>query len=42
MGFFADSVNRIQPSQTIGMSTKAHDLKAKGRHIVDLSAGRRR
>ena len=39
MGFFADSVNRIQPSQTIGMSTKARELKAKGRDIVDLSAG---
>ena len=39
MGFFADSINRIQPSQTIGMSTKARELKAKGRDIVDLSAG---
>ena len=39
MGFFADSVNRIQPSQTIGMSTKARELKAKGRNIIDLSAG---
>ena len=26
MGFFADSINRIQPSQTIGMSTKAREL----------------
>ncbi|HJU32128.1 MAG TPA: pyridoxal phosphate-dependent aminotransferase [Hyphomicrobiaceae bacterium] len=39
MGFFADSVNRISPSQTIGMSTKARELKAKGRDIIDLSAG---
>ena len=39
MGFFADSINRIQPSQTIGMSTKARELKAKGRDIIDLSAG---
>src|SRR5438105_14585753 len=39
MGFFADSVNRIQPSQTIGMSTKARELKAQGRNIIDLSAG---
>jgi aspartate aminotransferase len=39
MGFLADSVNRISPSQTIGMSTKARELKAKGRNIVDLSAG---
>ena len=37
--FFADSVNRISPSQTIGMSTKARELKAKGRDIIDLSAG---
>jgi aspartate aminotransferase len=39
MGFFADSINRIQPSQTIGMSTKARELKAQGRNIIDLSAG---
>src|SRR5262245_13719666 len=39
MGFFADSINRIQPSQTIGMSTKARELKALGRNIIDLSAG---
>ena len=39
MGFFADSINRIQPSQTIGMSTKARALKAEGRNIIDLSAG---
>ena len=37
--FFADSVNRISPSQTIGMSTKARELKAKGRDIISLSAG---
>src|SRR5262249_34424441 len=39
MGFFADSVNRIQPSQTIAMSTQARALRAKGRDIIDLSAG---
>src|SRR5947208_2140126 len=39
MGFFADSVNRISPSQTIGMSTKARELKSQGRNIIDLSAG---
>ena len=27
--FLADSVNRISPSQTIGMATKARELKAK-------------
>jgi aspartate aminotransferase len=39
MGFFADSLNRIQPSQTIAMSTKARALRAAGRDIIDLSAG---
>ena len=39
MGFFADSVNRISPSQTIAMATKARELKAKGRDIISLSAG---
>jgi aspartate aminotransferase len=39
MGFFADSLNRIQPSQTIAMSTKARALREQGRDIIDLSAG---
>jgi aspartate aminotransferase len=39
MGFFADSVNRISPSQTIGMATKARELQAKGRNVISLSAG---
>jgi aspartate aminotransferase len=39
MGFFADGLNRIQPSQTIAMSTKARALQAEGRDIIDLSAG---
>ena len=39
MGFFADSVNRISPSQTIAMSTKARELASKGRNIISLSAG---
>ena len=37
--FLADSVNRISPSQTIGMATKARELKAKGRDVISLSAG---
>jgi aspartate aminotransferase len=37
--FFADSVNRIQPSQTIGMATKARELQAQGRDVISLSAG---
>lgn len=39
MGFFADSLNRIQPSATIAVSTKARQLKAEGRDIIPLSAG---
>ena len=39
MGFYADSLNRIQPSATIAVSTKARALKAQGRDIVSLSAG---
>jgi aspartate aminotransferase len=39
MGFLADSLNRIQPSQTIAVSTMARELKAKGRDIISLSAG---
>ncbi|HRD74311.1 MAG TPA: pyridoxal phosphate-dependent aminotransferase, partial [Hyphomicrobiaceae bacterium] len=39
MGFFADSLNRIQPSATIAISTKARELKAKGRDIITLSQG---
>ncbi len=37
--FFADSVNRISPSQTIAMATKARELKAQGRNVISLSAG---
>jgi aspartate aminotransferase len=39
MGFFADSLNRIEPSATIAVSTKARQLKAQGRDIISLSAG---
>ena len=39
MGFFADSLNRIQPSATIAVSMKARQLKAHGRDIISLSAG---
>ena len=39
MGFIADSLNRIQPSATIAVSTKARELKAQGRDIIPLSAG---
>jgi aspartate aminotransferase len=39
MGFFADSLNRIQPSATIAVSMKARQLKAEGRDVISLSAG---
>ncbi|KUO63861.1 MAG: aspartate aminotransferase [Alphaproteobacteria bacterium BRH_c36] len=39
MGFLADSLNRIQPSATIAVSTKARALKAEGRDIISLGAG---
>jgi aspartate aminotransferase len=39
MGFFADSLNRIQPSQTIAVATKARELQASGRDVIGLAAG---
>jgi aspartate aminotransferase len=39
MGFFAESIGRIQPSQTIGISAKARALKAEGRDILIMSQG---
>ena len=39
MGFFADSLNRIQMSQTMGISAKARALAAEGKDIIVLSQG---
>ena len=39
MSIIADRLNRISPSQTIVISTKARALKAAGRNIISLSAG---
>jgi aspartate aminotransferase len=39
MGFIADSMKRIQPSQTIAITNKARELKAAGRDVIALSAG---
>ncbi|MBU6397691.1 MAG: pyridoxal phosphate-dependent aminotransferase [Rhodospirillales bacterium] len=39
MTLIADRLNRISPSQTIAISTKARVLKAEGRDIISLSAG---
>ncbi len=39
MGFLADSLNRIQPSATLAVTSKALELKAQGRDIISLGAG---
>jgi aspartate aminotransferase len=39
MGFLADSLNRISPSATIAVATKARQLQAEGRDVLSLSAG---
>ena len=38
-GFLADSLNRIQPSPTIAVTSKARELKAAGRDVIGLGAG---
>ena len=39
MPLIAERLDRISPSQTIAVSTKARALKAQGRDIISLSAG---
>lgn len=39
MGFIADALNRVQPSQTIAAATKARELKAAGHDVISLGAG---
>jgi aspartate aminotransferase len=39
MSLIADRLNKISPSQTIAISSKARALKAAGRDIISLSAG---
>jgi aspartate aminotransferase len=39
MSLIADRLNRISPSQTIAISSKARVLKAQGRDVISLSAG---
>ena len=39
MTLIADRLNRISPSQTIAISSKARALRAAGRDIISLSAG---
>src|ERR1700743_2069438 len=37
--FLAESLNRIQPSATIAVTSKARELKAAGRDVIGLGAG---
>ena len=39
MHLTAERLNRVSPSQTIAISTKARQLKAAGRDVISLSAG---
>jgi len=39
MAFLSDALARVQPSQTIAVSSKARDLKAAGRDVISLGAG---
>jgi len=39
MSFLSATLNRVKPSPTIAMSTKAGELKAAGQDIISLSAG---
>ena len=39
MGFISDALNRIQPSATIAISTKALVLQSEGKNVIGLAAG---
>ena len=39
MSFLAQALDRIQPSPTIAVTTKARELKAAGRNVIGLGAG---
>ena len=39
MSFLSKTLERVKPSPTIAMTTKAQELKAEGRDIIGLSAG---
>jgi aspartate aminotransferase len=39
MAFIADALNRVQPSPTIAVSSKARALKAAGKDVIGLGAG---
>ncbi len=39
MAFLSDSLDRVKPSPTIAVSTKAAELRAAGRDVIGLGAG---
>ncbi len=39
VNFFADRVNRIKPSPTIAVTTRARELKSEGHDVIGLGAG---
>jgi aspartate aminotransferase len=39
MGFISDSLDRIQPSATIAITTKAQVMQAEGKNVIGLAAG---
>lgn len=39
MAFIADALGRIKPSPTIGVTTKAAELRAAGKDVIGLGAG---
>src|SRR3954451_16124124 len=39
MAFLADSLARIKPPATIGVTQRARELKAAGRDVIGLGAG---
>ncbi len=39
MAFIADALDRVQPSPTIAVSSKARELKAAGKDVIGLGAG---
>jgi aspartate aminotransferase len=39
MAFISDALNRIQPSATIAINTKAQVMQAEGKNVIGLAAG---
>ena len=39
MAFIAERLDRIKPSPTIAVTSKARELKAAGRDVIGLGAG---